>query len=906
MDDEKTALCIRNVANFSAMKPAYSMEKPVFNPELFNLAAPLASPKIGALFEKIARLDAKDMRTSGKHFKHMIFSDIQNSQYGVKLLASAFAAKGFTPVFRANGPGFAVKHDQDLQETAGNNFGVLCSKKFMDRNMSVRFRKAILDMYNARPENTQGENMRFIILDQGFKEGIDLYDVKYIHLFEPLTIRADEKQAIGRGTRFCGQKGLEFHPRFGWTLYIFRYDVDIPHGTRITSDADTLSQLYLEYSNIDVRRVTFAAELEKASQDAAVDHALTAPIHQFKMEVPPPALASTHDQQITHRGGAELRPSPPYRIMNYGSMGNYIRNHFMRFKYPPAKLENLCSGGGSATGGAPQLIEFTPTQNFVRHYFQPESAYKGLLLYHSVGAGKTCTAIATATNSFEKEGYTILWVTRHTLKSDIWKNMFKQVCSMELRSKLRKGDIRLPEKISGQMKYMSKQWVEPMSYKQFTNMLLKKNQFYEEILRRNGEVDPLRKTLIIIDEAHKMYAPGAPASEKPDMAVFEKMILNSYKKSGKDSCRLLVMTATPFTEDGMEMIKLLNLLKKKRDHLPTDFESFSRTFLDRTGAFTKVGLNQFRNDVSGYISYLNRSQDGRNFAHPVLEEVHVDMTLSPETESSDEIAARRGMQNAALRQSKEELKNKKAELKEVQKEMKEKQKECKGEIKEKKKQCVADAKEEYQNQFATGKDTYEAAVEECKTEPRAKRVACKSAAKEEWNAAKEQAKRILTMMKGDCEKINDKDCDTNVHVMEQNTRLSRIQKEIEETMAHQKEQVEIMADKKAKERELMMAARELRPEVQQLNQMRKSIAARLSHEKVLLRAIENKEERKRRSKQLRETLGAEYKAADAQYKQARAKMNQRMNDRKVLRLKEGKAKLGDISQETALIKRCKQ
>lgn len=896
MEDEKKALCIRNVANFSAMKPAYLMEKPVFNPDLLNLAIPLASPKLTALFDKIARLDAKDMRTSGKHFKHMIFSDVHSSQYGVKLLASAFAAKGFTPAFRPNGPGFAVKEVSELQETAGNNFGVLCSKKFMDRNMSVRFRKAMLDMYNARPENTQGENMRFIILDQGFKEGIDLYDVKYIHLFEPLTVRADEKQAIGRGTRFCGQKGLEFHPRFGWTLYVFRYDVDVPEDTKLSTDASTLSELYLEYSNIDLRRVTFAAELEKASQEAAVDHALTAPIHQFKMEVPPPAL--------THTGGAELRPTPPYRIMNYGSMGSYIRNHFMRFKYPPAKLENHCRGG--AAGGAPQLVEFTPTQNFVRHYFQPESAYKGLLLYHGTGVGKTCTAIATATNGFEKEGYTILWVTRHTLKADIWKNMFKQVCAMNLRSKLRQGELNLPEKISGPMKYMSDQWVEPMSYKQFTNMLLKKNHFYEEIIRRNGEADPLRKTLIVIDEAHKMYAPSAPASEKPDMDVFEKMIQNSYKKSGKDSCRLLLMTATPFTEDGMEMIKLLNLLKEKRDRLPTDFEQFSKTFLDRNGAFTKVGLNLFRNEISGYISYLNRSQDGRNFAHPVLEEVHVDMTLSPSIETQNEIAAQRYMQKEIVRQAKEAIKEKKNEVKAITKEIKEKEKECKGDIKQRKKECVASAKAEHQDLLAEVKDVYEAAVEECKAEPRAKRVACKATAKAEWGAAKEAAKQMLVAKQNGCNQINEKDCDTYTKVGEQRERLVAAQKEVQDMVARQTANAEMMKEKKSKERELMVAVRELRPIVQQWNYIRKGIAERLSKEKAALRAVRDKEERKRRSKQLRETLGAEYKAADAQYKNARAKMNQRMNDRKVMRLKDGRAKLGDISQETALIKRCKQ
>ena len=52
-------------------------------------------------------------------------------------------------------------------------------------------------MYNERPSNINGDNMRFIVLDSGFKEGIDLFDVKYVHIFEPQRTNADYQQAIG-------------------------------------------------------------------------------------------------------------------------------------------------------------------------------------------------------------------------------------------------------------------------------------------------------------------------------------------------------------------------------------------------------------------------------------------------------------------------------------------------------------------------------------------------------------------------------------------------------------------------------------------------------------------------------------------------------------------------------------
>ena len=372
-----------------------------------------------------------------------------------------------------------------------------------------------------------------------------------------------------------------------------------------------------------MRKVIFASELEKAAIDGAVDYDLTRTIHTFAIEKPPeilkdtPKKSGTPNSSKSHGGDASKVPT---QIMNKQDMRQFIKNNFSSVKYPNIKLENQCLSGGAAN-----IVSFTPTQEFVRQYFQPESAYKGMLLYHSVGTGKTCTAIATATTSFDTQGYTILWVTRHTLKSDIWKNMFKQVCNLQIQKDLQNGK-QLPDVIKGNMRYVSKNWMEPISYKQFSNMLLKKNKIYDEVVGRNGEEDPLRKTLLIIDEAHKIYSPTVAKSEKPNTEVLERMIQNSYDKSGKDSVRVLLMTATPFTEDGMEMIQLLNLLRQK-DHFPTDFQEFATEYLNDDGYFTDRKLAAFQDKISGYISYLNRSQDARNFAHPVIQNVYAKMSF---------------------------------------------------------------------------------------------------------------------------------------------------------------------------------------------------------------------------------------------------------------------------------------
>ena len=240
----------------------------------------------------------------------------------------------------------------------------------------------------------------------------------------------------------------------------------------------------------------------------------------------------------------------------------------------------------------------------------------------------TCTAIATATSTFEKEGYTVLWVTRTTLKNDIFKNMFDQVCHVGIQDRIRSGK-NIPTDMSARMNLLSKSWrIQPMSYKQFSNLVGGKNALYEKLVSINGKEDPLRKTLLIIDEAHKLYGGEDLSSiERPDMKKLHKSIMHSYSKSGKDSVRLLMMTATPITNDPMELIKIVNLCREDKDQLPVEYTDFSKEFMvDAFGKFGKNGSRKFLDTIAGHISYLSREKDARQFSQPIITQVNVPLS----------------------------------------------------------------------------------------------------------------------------------------------------------------------------------------------------------------------------------------------------------------------------------------
>jgi hypothetical protein len=695
---------------------AYKFDTSIYDPEKLLKNIPSQSPKLHKLLENIAKLDKKDMERDGHHYKHFIFCDLKSSSYGAKLLASALIATGKTlgysakrrdevaktsaqktPKFRDDTPRpsdiLSVKrlkktpqlenieegdeensmeggsktlvkkkeyqkieflNQKKLRETKFENFFLLSSVNVFGQSINVKDKKHILQTFNARPENIHGENIRFIIMDSGFKEGIDLFDIKYVHIFEPPVNNADKKQVIGRGTRTCGQKGLDFHPTRGWPLHVYVYDLEIPEPLQKQFlGSKTAMEIYLQSLNVDLRMAEFMSDMEKTVVYGSVDHDLNKKIHSFTIDEEgveddgDMLLGGGPKRKPVIRGTKKLfvDPSKPVLVIGSGSqeivlpsgqkvagielrdmtfekMRKYIRDNFSHCSWKDVKMENQCNTS-TASVSNDSVIVYTPTQRFVQEYFTPQAPVKGMLLWHSVGTGKTCSAIAAATSSFVNQGYTILWVTRTTLKNDIWKNMFDQICNEQIRKMVRDG-VELPKDHNKRMRLLSKAWkIRPMSYKQFSNLVSKENDYYRKLVEINGTQDPLHKTLLIIDEAHKLYGGGDLSSlERPDMKVLHKALMNSYATSGKDSARLLLMTATPITESPMEMNQLLNLCKPEMSQIPTEFDRFSLEYLDETGKFTRAGRARFLDDIAGYVSYLNREKDARQFAQPKLHYVN--------------------------------------------------------------------------------------------------------------------------------------------------------------------------------------------------------------------------------------------------------------------------------------------
>jgi hypothetical protein len=95
----------------------------------------------------------------------------------------------------------------------------------------------------------------------------------------------------------------------------------------------------------------------------------------------------------------------------------FIKHTYPSFMLDPKKAMSTVDG------------EKYPYQRFIREYMRNESPYRGILTYHGLGSGKTCTAIATSEALYSTARKKIIVMTPASLR----KNFLKEVSACGFR-----------------------------------------------------------------------------------------------------------------------------------------------------------------------------------------------------------------------------------------------------------------------------------------------------------------------------------------------------------------------------------------------------------------------------------------------------------------------------------------
>jgi predicted AAA+ superfamily ATPase len=173
--------------------------------------------------------------------------------------------------------------------------------------------------------------------------------------------------------------------------------------------------------------------------------------------------------------------------------------------------------------------------------------------------------------------------------------MFDNICNVIIQDRLNNGEI-LPATRAKRMEFLGNNWLQPISYKQFTNLIKGKNKYYKEMVDLTGKEDPFRKTLIIIDEIQ--YA--------PELLSYLQVHTDESQQNGEfiltGSHNFLLLEQIPQSLAGR--VAIFTLLPFSIPELQTGnflYNDWEKYALD--GSYPRKWMNQIQNQ-DYYENYL--------------------------------------------------------------------------------------------------------------------------------------------------------------------------------------------------------------------------------------------------------------------------------------------------------------
>ncbi|ANB50782.1 putative ATP-dependent RNA helicase [Powai lake megavirus] len=260
---------------------------------------------------------------------------------------------------------------------------------------------------------------------------------------------------------------------------------------------------------------------------------------------------------------------------------SFINKKYEQYKIPEKQktFQQICF---------PKTYEFQIPQKFLAEFINPKTPYKGILVYHRIGAGKTCTAINIAENF--KTQKNIMVVLPASLKGN-FRSELRSLCA---------GNKYLSQQQRDQLKIL-----DPAST-EYSNIIKKSDELidkYYTIYSYNKFVDLIKNnslnlsnTLLIIDEVHNMIS---------ETGTYYQSLYETVQNA-PDDFRLVIMSATPIFDKPNEIALTMNLLLRDRQ-LPVG-QDFINEFMDikynnRGPVYQVKNMDVFKDYIKGYVSY---------------------------------------------------------------------------------------------------------------------------------------------------------------------------------------------------------------------------------------------------------------------------------------------------------------
>jgi superfamily II DNA or RNA helicase len=266
-----------------------------------------------------------------------------------------------------------------------------------------------------------------------------------------------------------------------------------------------------------------------------------------------------------------------------------------------------------------------PYQNLLTNFINPSTPYKGLIIMHGLGSGKTRTGVSISENFIpqcQKYRTKIFILVPGPILKENWK---KEILRTTGEKYLKYIDKSLyiskeeKDKIDKNAIFLILQHYRFMSYKSFYKHVLgekiidkkvsEDNTKVKNVYRKNDEgeferdvsanrIYNLNNSLLIVDEAHQLTGNAFGEAVR-------------YIIDNSENLKVLLLTATPMKNLADNIVELVNFLRPKNHPMERDkiFTAHKNYLME----FKEGGKEYLRKMISGYFSYV-RGADPLTYA----------------------------------------------------------------------------------------------------------------------------------------------------------------------------------------------------------------------------------------------------------------------------------------------------
>jgi hypothetical protein len=305
----------------------------------------------------------------------------------------------------------------------------------------------------------------------------------------------------------------------------------------------------------------------------------------------------------------------PEENLDFKSYDNKIKelyaSKFKKYKIPINKetMEDFC---------LPKKFKLQPQQKMLADIlsskyspWELDKNIRGILLYHDIGAGKTCTVITIAEELKKKLKIVVVLPAAlvgnfmFELKSECTGDTYVTINERNTLKKLNILDEQydiIHKKIESRIKSVYTIY----SYHKFIALI------------QNNKLKNLNNCLLIIDEVQNMISLDG---------IFYKL-LKQVIDASNDLLKIILLSATPMFDKPVEIALTLNLLKKSN---LLSISKFNQNYINvesrtiKSKKYKTINMRDFKNKIRNIVSYY-RGAPPQAYPNKIFKKVKCNMS----------------------------------------------------------------------------------------------------------------------------------------------------------------------------------------------------------------------------------------------------------------------------------------